>query len=273
MGVLARGGDLERTLAVLRALHTIDRYPLDLRHPVFAHYPAMKFGERGAVEHFARLLEPVARALGGDILTAPPVLRLPSGANLICEALARHLGMEMEVLRQTEEPSAFESEAEFAQFGDYARLDYATRQAEADEDAAFDAERFRGKEVVFVNDINVTGSQQERMTRLLALAQPRAVHWLLIVDVVPEVGRRYPHLESEINHSRLADQDELIAFLRAAELTYTGKFVARLLSYGVESWARICGSLDRATRRAIREAILAEGAYPDIVFGVKLALL
>ena len=256
-----------------RALHTIDRYPLDLRHPVFVHYPAMKFGERGAVEHFARLLEPVARGLGCDILTAPPVLRLPSGANLVCEALARRLGMEMEALRLAEEPGAFESEAEFAQMGDYARLDYRARQAEPDEDVTFDADKFRDKEVIFVNDINVTGSQQERMIRLLAPARPRAVHWVLILDVVPDIGRCFPHLESEINHSRFADQDELIAFLRNADLTYTGKFVARLLSYGIESWARICRSLDRAKRRAIREAILAEGAYPDAVFGEKLALL
>ncbi len=255
------------------ALHTIDRYPLDLRHPIFARYPAMKFGERGAVEYFARLLEPVARALGGDILTSPPVRRLPSGANLVCEALARRLGMDMEVLRQTDAPGTFESEAEFARLGDYARLDYAARQAQADDEATFDAAKFEGRTVVFVNDINVTGSQQERIMRLLAPARPRAIHWLLIVDVVPEIGRCFPHLESEINHSRLADQDELIAFLRSAELTYTGKFVARLLSYGVESWMRIGRSLDRSTRRAIREAIQAEGAYPDTVFGEKLALL
>ena len=259
--------------AVLRALHTINSYPFHLHHPVFARYPAMKFGEREAVEHFARLLEPAARSLGGDILTAPPVHGLPSGANLICEALARRLGMETEVLRLFDAPGAFESEAEFAQAGDYARLDYATRQAEQEPDAVFDAAKFRGKSVVFVNDINVTGSQQERMMRLLAPARPRAVHWLLIVDVAPGVGRRFPHLESEINHSRLADRDELIAFLRLAELTYTGKFVARLLSYGIESWTRICRSLDRATRSAIREAILAEGVYPEAIFGEKLALL
>lgn len=89
----------------------------------------------------------------------------------------------------------------------------------------------------------------------------------------PGVGQRFPHLESEINHSHLADQDELIAFLRRAELTYTGKFVARLLSYGIKSWTRICRPLDRATRCAIREAILAEGVYPEAIFGEKLALL
>jgi len=48
---------------VLRALHTITSYPPDLRHPVFAHYPAMKYGERPAIDHYARLLAPLAGAM------------------------------------------------------------------------------------------------------------------------------------------------------------------------------------------------------------------
>lgn len=259
---------------MLSALHTIDRYPFDLGNPVFAQYPAMKLGERRAVEHFAKKLLPNAYALGGDILTAPPIYALPSGANLICEALHRHLGLEMEILQQTESPGAFESEEDFAAYGDYARLDYATRRAfEPDEDVVFDAAKFRGREIIFVNDINVTGSQMRRMRALLAKAQPRVIHWLLILDVAPRIGRRFPHLESEINHSRLADGEELADFLCRSELTFTGKFVARLLSYSVETWARICRSLDRSTRHAIREAILADGAYPSEVFGEKLAML
>lgn len=268
---------LRRTTAdtnLLRALHTIDRYPLDLSHPIFARYPAMKFGERRAVEYFAELLSAEANALRGDVLVSPPIRRLPSGANLVCEALHKRLGLDMEVLRLTDPPDAFESEAEFAKWGDYAKLDFATRASiEPDEDVAFDHARLRGRTVIFVNDINVTGSQMRRIAPSLERAQPRAIHWLLILKVVPEVGRRYPHLESEINHSRYAKSDELIDFLRRADLTPTCKFVARLLTYGRESWARMCRSLDASRRRAIREAILAEGAYSGPLFREKIAML
>lgn len=259
---------------LLSALHTIDRYPPDLSHPIFAHYPAMKFGERRAVEYFAQKLERNALAIGGDVLTGPPVQGLPSGANLICQALHRRLGMEIEVLRVMDPPDTFESETEFAAYGDYARLDYAARRAmNADQDVAFDVVKLKGREIVFVNDINVTGSQMERMKALLEKAQPRAIHWLLIVDVVPHIGRRFPHLESEINHSRFAESDELVAFLRGADLTFTGKIVTRLLSFSIENWSRVCRSLDRATRRAIREAILTDGAYSGEAFREKLAIL
>ena len=269
-----RGRKKNGFFALLSTLHTITRYPPDLSHPLFEHYPAMKFGERSAVEYFAAGLMHGARALGGDVLTSPPVRGLPSGANLICEALHRRIGTQMETLRATDPPAAFKSEAEFAALGDYARLDYAARrEAGTDDDVVFNAGEFRGREIVFVNDINVTGSQMRRMKALLAKARPRAIHWLLILDVVPHIGRRFPHLESEINHSRLAEGEELIDFLRRSELTFTGKFVARLLSYSLESWARICRSLDRSTRRAIRQAILAEGVYPSEVFGKKLAML
>ena len=112
-----------------------------------------------------------------------------------------------------------------------------------------------------------------RMKTLLREARPRAIHWLLILHVGPRIGRRFPHLESEINHFRLSERRELVAFLRNADLTFTGKFVARLLSYGLESWTRICRPLDRSTRRAIRETILTEGLYSGEVFREKLAIL
>jgi len=270
---------------LLSALHRIATYPFDLDHPVLARYPAMKFGDLDAVRHFARLLGPLAARLyrgrrgGGLVFTSPPVSSLPSGANLLCEAVyaeLRRLGLPagLETLRLEQNPQPFESEEEFRARGDYAKLDCEARlqsQSAQAQDIRFDAQAFRGRHVVFVNDINVTGAQMRCMRALLARAQPRSLDWLLIVDVAPEIGRRHPGLESEINHSRLAEDCELVSFLRRSELRYTGKFVARLLSFGGERLAGIFRQLDAATRNAIRDAVAREGSYSQSFFSEKIA--
>jgi hypothetical protein len=266
---------------LLSALHTIKCYPPDLSHPVFANYPAMKFGERLSVDHFTELLAPLARRMiagsrGREcVLASPPVGGLPSGANLLCERLQAKLGkIESVALRLAEPPEPYENDAEFEAYGDYARLDYKTRRQcqFRDEDIAFDGERIRGRDVIFVNDINVTGSQMRRMREVLSRAHPHRIHWLLILNVAGRIGRCFPHLESEINHSRFAGQDELILFLRRSELCYTSKFVARLLSFGTSSLERIFRSVDAATRRGIARAIAAEGSYTGEFFREKIAL-
>ena len=266
---------------MLCALHTIKCYPPDLADPVFAHYPAMKFGERRSVEHFAQLLAPLAarmieKSRGREcVLTSPPVGGLPSGANLLCESLQAKLGgIEIAPLRLAEPQEPYESDAEFQAYGDYAKLDYKTRRLCQfnDEDIAFDGDRMRGRDVIFVNDINVTGSQMRRMKDVLSQARPHRIHWLLILNVAGRIGRRFPHLENEINHSRFSGQDELISLLRRSELRYTGKFVARLLSFGTSSLERIFRSIDAATRHAIARAIAAEGMYGGESFREKIAL-
>lgn len=247
----------------------------------------MKFGERGAVEHFARLLAPLAlKLITGPrrdwILTSPPVRSLPSGANLMCEAIHRILrdtlpedrAPALEPLCLTEPADPFVNEDEFRTYGDYAQLDYSTRQdcqIDSDEDVEFDRERFRGREVVFVNDINVTGSQMRRIEGLLKGAAPRNIHWLLIANTLEHIGRQFPELESEINHSRFARREEFVSLLRDADLRYTGKLVARLFSFGNGGLARIFQSLDTATRRAIRHAIEADGMYASDFFREKVA--
>ena len=270
---------------MLLALHKIQTYPFDLDHPVFARYPAMKFGDLEAVRHFARLLVPLAARLYRErcndnlVLTSPPVSSLPSGANLLCEAVHAELrrgGLpaDLEALRLEQDPQPFEDEKEFRARGDYAKLDCETRlqsQLAQAPDVRFDAQAFRGRHVVFVNDINVTGAQMRCMRALLARAQPRSLDWLFIVDVAPRIGRHRPGLESEINQSRLTEDRELVSFLRRSELRYTGKFVARLLSFGGERLADIFRQLDAATRNAIRDAVAREGSYSRSFFSEKIA--
>ena len=273
---------------LLRALHTIRSYPPDLKDPVFARYPAMKYGERHALDHYAALLAPLARSMMAQapgyewVLVSPPVRNLPSGANLLCERVHAILrrsvprqAIALEPLRLTDDSQPFRSDRELDIYGDYARLDYEARRKmqHGEDEIRYDRQALRGRQVIFVNDINVTGSQLRWLRKVLRESAPAAVHALLIVNTTGRVGRRFPHLESEINGSRLSRQDELASFLRDAELRHTGKLVARLLAMGREGLEYILCALDDAGRRRIIRAMFEDGSYAPEYLRQKLAFV
>ena len=271
---------------MLHALHTIESYPLDLRHPIFACYPAIKYGERQAIYHYAKLLAPLAeqtimKARGREcVLISPPVRHLPSGANLLCNELSSILSRKLEGqaridqqrLRLTDKVESFRTDAEFRAYGDYARLDFKTRcQVQHDEESLeYNARALEGREVIFINDINVTGSQLRWIRLVLRKAKPHAIHFLLIVNTVGHIGRRFPHLESEINGSSLDGPDELVMLLRESDVRYTGKLVARLLGLSAQGLDRVLRALDQQTRCAIIQAMFDDGSYADDLLREKL---
>ncbi len=271
---------------MLSALHTVTTYPPDLSDPIFAHYPAMKFGGREAVRHFAQALAPAARRLiaqsdGRDwVLTSPILQGLPCGANLVCAALHGILAgtlpdgiaLKLETL-DVRAPVPIEDALGFERYNEYSKLDLETRRAlhpDPAPDSGCEGERFADRSVIFVNDINVTGTQMRWVGKLPRLARVKTLDWLLILDVESEVGRRFPQLESEINASRLAGRDALVAFLRTSDLDGTGKLVARLLSYDAAALGGIFRTLDVDRRRQLHRAILEEGIYGTDLFRDKL---
>lgn len=241
----------------------------------------MKLGEDAAVDRYALALAPLAdRIVATDrasdwVLTSPPVRNLPSGANLLCERLqAILLGTRLARLRLTDR-TQFVSASAFRERGDYARLDYgARRDAQyAVGDVAFDRDALAGRNVIFVNDINVTGSQLRWIEQVLETARPRAIHWLLILNTDPRIGRRFPQLEDEINRSRFSGQDDLASFLNRAHFRATTKLIARLLGYGTDGLRHILATLDPAKRRWLVRAMFADGSYSDEFLQEKFAAM
>lgn len=264
---------------MLSALHTINCYPPNIPGGILSHYPAMKFGEDKAVDRFALMLAPLADRMIGTardsewVLTSPPVRNLPSGANLLCERLQALLhGTRLEHLRLTDS-SQFESAELFETRGDYAKLDYAARRRAqyGVNDVAFDRAALRGRNIVFVNDINVTGSQLRWIEQVLETARPRTIHWLLILNTVPGIGRNFPRLEDEVNRSRYSDEEELAGFLRSVDFRCTTKLAARLLGHGAEALRHILAALDGSTRRSLVRAMFDDGLYSDEFLREKFA--
>lgn len=232
------------------ALHTLSSRSLDLGSPVFHHYPAMKLGVRESIAFFVELLVPQAQQIMARapvdrawVVTVPPLFAIPAAANLlargICEALSRgdrRAAPLVELRYAAPSPATLGQEAPAA---DYSRASLAdrvkTRQQlyEGRARVAVDAEQFRDRAVLFVNDINVTGTQQHFMRRALAPARPASIHWLHVLQVDPELGRAHPEIEYELNHLRFAPFAELAALVASPGIDPTARCVDRLFQHDV----------------------------------------
>ena len=276
---------------MLSALHTIETYPVDLAAPIFARYPAMKFGHLDSVNHFADLLAPMALRMIADApateagwaLTSPPLQGLPCGANLVCHALSGRLAEalpdgqapHLEPIRVGGARLPISTADEFAFYHEYSKLDVQTRQqfhVKRQERVTYDLANFAGRRALFVNDINVTGTQLGRITSLLRNAGARSLDVLLIVQVDREIGLAFPQLENEINTSRIAEFRDFVALLRDGEFEPTGKLISRLLSHDAAQLAAILEALPAPKRRILYRAILQEDIYGGKLFSERLQI-
>ncbi|HEY0106903.1 MAG TPA: phosphoribosyltransferase family protein [Rhizomicrobium sp.] len=274
---------------MLSALHTIRDYPFDPGEPVFARYPAMKFGDRASVRHFAGMLAPIALRRIAEappdrdwVLTSPPQRGLRCGANFVCDEVHAILAealpgrrLALDPLRTAQTAPPFETEAEFRCYNDYSRQDVETRRLfrmGGDETYTYDLSNFAGRCCIFLNDINVTGTQLESMETILG-SVVASLDFLLIVNVDPKIGRAFPFLESEINLSKLSGLDELACHLRDGEFRCTGKLISRLMSHEAGEIEGLLAALDAEKRRAIHRAVLEEGLYGGAFFAPKMGVV
>lgn len=238
----------------------------------------MKLGVRESVRFYGELLAPLAeRIVAGDptaewVITGPPLYVLPAGANLIGWDVARRTGVPAVDLRYV---------APYPRSGanDYARSAVADRirNRQALHEGACaprpEAGDFRDRAVLFINDINVTGTQERFVRRTLESVRPRSIHWLYVFEVEPELGRSHPEVEHALNHVDLAAFEDFAEVLISADLDYTSRCISRLFGYPVEILEPLLRSLDETRRRILHRLAVDEGAYADETFAAKLALL
>src|SRR5207248_6129898 len=76
---------------------------------------------------------------------------------------------------------------------------------------------FRGRGVLFINDINVTGTQQKYARLTLDSVQPALVHWLYIFQVDLDLGRSHPEIEYNLNYLNIDSFEDFAEILAGAE--------------------------------------------------------
>ncbi len=278
----------------VRALATIDSYPLDLSLDALADYPAMKLGVRGAVDNYAKALLPMAREavlahseITRWVLTAPLFIRAPAGANLMCWALYPALAAQMPTgcsltmvdLHVAENRIRIDSAEDFRTCFDYSSNSAAKRAENrhlihhGEDDILAKAEVFRGRGVLIVNDIRVTGTQQDYMQASFRQVVPAALEWLYLVEVNRTVGMQFPHVEAEINGSKINTFETFAAVINAEGIQHTARCISRLFRHDLQEFKALIRRLSVDKRKSILAVAASEGYYEGEYFKDKYAAL
>jgi PRTase ComF-like len=246
------------------ALHRISQLPLDTNAEIFRHYPAFKLGVTGSVRHYARLLLPLVKRLIADgskndhwILTSPALsFQTPAGANLLCWELFDLCMRERDSLELSLIDMNYENETKAAT--DYAKLGFADRMTEREQLTRQLVRNpdFQGRPILFVNDICVTGAQQQAMQRYFEYAEAACVRWLYLIVVDPEIGRMQPEIEWQINFTPF---DDLLGMVSREEIQFTGKCVLRLMHLSLDELDQVLRALSRERRMRLLELAVLNG--------------
>jgi hypothetical protein len=242
-------------------LYRITQLPLDADAEIFRHYPAFKLGVTAAIRHYAELLLPLVKRLisnselGDWILTAPPIVaHTPAGANLLSWEL---FDLCLRDSKQLSLINMHYDEAATAS-ADYAKMDFADRVTERKQLSRRLVHNgdFRGRAVLFVNDISVTGAQQQAMQQYFELAEAACVKWLYLIVVDPQIGRIKPDIEWQIN---FAPFEEVLRMVSSEEIQFTGKCVQRLMHLSIAELEQVLRALTRDRRTQLLKLAVLNG--------------
>jgi hypothetical protein len=257
-------------------LHRISRLPLDANAQIFRQYPAFKLGVTDGIRHYARLLLPLVETLiandseqNGWIFTAPAIAaQTPAAANLLCWELfdlymrgpSRNCSKQVSLIN-IEHDSAAAAPANWKdprKAQDYAQLDFADRLKERERSGRrllCNAD-FRGRAILFINDMCVTGAQQHLMQDYFERAEAACVKWVYVIVVDPEIGRTEPRIEWQIN---FAPFEDLLRMVSREQIQFTGKCVQRLMHLSVSELEQILQALNEERRTRLLELALLNG--------------
>jgi hypothetical protein len=273
------------------ALQTITSPSLDPQDPLFQPYPSMKLGVRESVRFYANLLVVIAeKIIAGEpentewVITAPPLYVIPAGANLVAQEVFQKLRERLPGFRSLRFvelryalPMALSNADLIAE--DYSSSDVAARIRnrhrlhEGDGAPRPEPADFEGRAVLFINDINVTGTQQVYVQRTLDAVHPASIHWLYIFQVDPDLGRSNPGIEYALNFLNLATFEEFAEVMASANVDYTSRCVSRLFGYPIEALEPLFRSLDGRRRSQLHDLATREGVYTGTADEAKLTLL
>jgi hypothetical protein len=240
-------------------LHRISELPFDADAEIFQQYPAFKLGVMRSVRHYAELLLPQVRELIDNspysewVITAPPLkCQTPAAANLLCQELYR-IDRKLSLIELQYDTACEEDSSQ-----DYAQLDFATRMTERERlvRGLTPDTRFRGRPILFINDICVTGAQQKTLQQYFDRVEAASVTWLYLIFVDPEVGKAKPQIEWEINSLPF---EELLRLVSTEEITFTGKCVQRVMHLSTPEREQVLRALNPDRRQELLDLALRNG--------------
>ena len=239
------------------SLYRITQLPLDADAEIFRQYPAFKLGVTSSVRYYAQLLLPLMKRVIANesehtnwILTGPAIAaETQAAANLLCRELFDLYLREREADNSKELSLIdihYDNEATASI--DYAKLDLADRLMvrERLSQRLVRNPDFHGRPILFINDVCVTGAQQQAMQQYFERDGVACVRWLYLIVVDPEIGRTNPKIEWQINSGPFED---LLRMVSREQIQFTGKCLTRLMHLSIAELDQVLRALD-AERRA-----------------------
>jgi hypothetical protein len=263
------------------SLHRISRLPFDAQAEIFRHYPGFKIGVVDSVRYYARLLLPLVRELiandsdhAGWILTGPAIAsQTMAAANLLCRELS-DLYLRERDTRDYKELSLIDIQYDNEKTAsiDYAQFNFADRltlRARLSERLVPNAD-FHGRPILFVNDVCVTGAQQQAMQEYFEREGAACVRWLYIFVIDPEIGRANPKIEWQIN---FAPFEDLLRMVSREQIHFTGKCMTRLMNLSAAELDQVLRALDVERRTRLFELATKNGFQDLDGFDEQMKLL
>lgn len=276
----------------LHSLRIIERLPINYSDDFFGHYPRLKLGVTESVDYFgvqlSRLAEDViTQSLPGAtdwVITGPAYNVLPGGPNLVCSYIYKDLKnklsdsftLSLVHLRQETDDLEIKDPESLHKYHNYSTFTQQERNQvyeQLREQPLIEPRDFRGRSILFVNDIKVTGTQQRYMQQAFARVDPLQICWVYILAIDREIAEAQPEIEYAINHSCIASFEEFADLLATHNLEYTARCITRLLSYDLSELAKLFQMLDVGRKREILELAIAEGRFGGDYFKEKIDLL
>jgi len=248
-------------------LHRISELPFDADSEIFRHYPGFKLGVVDSVRYYARLLLPLARELiandsehTGWILTGPAIAaQTMAAANLLCQELSDLYLRERDILNYKELSLIdIQYDNEGTASIDYANLDLADRlklREHLSQKLVRNAD-FHGRPILFVNDVCVTGAQQNAMQEYFERDGAACVRWLYLIVIDPEIGRANPKIEWQIN---FAPFEDLLRMVSREQIQFTGKCMTRVMNLSSAELEQVLRALDVDRRTRLLELATLNG--------------
>jgi hypothetical protein len=248
-------------------LQRISELPFDAQSEIFRHYPGFKVGVVDSVRFYARLLLPLVRELiandsdhAGWILTGPAIAaQTLAAANL--------LGRELSDLYLRERDTGNDKELSLIDIQydnestasiDYANLNLADRltlRERLSRQLVHNAD-FRGRPILFINDVCVTGAQQHAMQQYFESVGAAKVYWLYIFVIDPEIGKANPKIEWQMN---FAPFEELLRMVSCEQIQFTGKCVLKLMHLSIGELEQVLRALDAERRTRLLQLATVNG--------------
>lgn len=271
----------------MHALKEIKALSLPQNEPFYYHYPAMKQGHLPAVDFFAQFLGAKAlEILTKDrnehknkkkwLITTPAYYQLPAAANLLARKVhniltGKGFTTSLTELRLNTQSMLESAKQEYSKSTLKQRINARQHiQQLLSNDLAL---HFKGKSVLVINDINVTGTQQNFIQKTLNAFGAKEVQWLYIFNLDKELAKSNPEIEYQLNNCCLNDLDSYIKIITDHKTQHTARCIERFFNQDINNFHYLVNEIGSNIRKKLYWLAQIEVKYNGNFYAEKMKIL